>query len=43
MSYRWKQIEKCLDIGDEKYWKSFPQNILLKNKIVFYKYMSIKI
>ena len=40
MSSRWKQIEKCLDIGDENienlahkiyYWKTQ------------YKYMSIKI
>ena len=46
MSYRWKQIKKCLDIGDEKYHKSDQRNTLLKKNDSFlqlYKYMSIKI
>ena len=45
MPCKWKQIKKCLDIGDEKYHKSYQKNALLKKGcfLQIYTYMIMKI
>ena len=30
MSYKWKQVQKYLDIGDKKYHRSYEQNYIIE-------------